>query len=150
MANQSKYNHQESLIFLTNRIGRMLAAQMRKKKVLQQYDLMPQDIGLLVDLWSEDGLKQQDLAFSIIKDKATITRMLDRLEEKNIVVRVPDAVDKRTKRIYLTHKGKQLEQEVWPSAQEVVAHATSDISENDLKVCKKVLFQIYQHLLPKE
>ena len=76
--------------------------------------------------------------------------MLDRLEEKNIVVRVPDAVDKRTKRIYLTNKGKQLEQEVWPSAQEVVAHATSDISENDLKVCKKVLFQIYQHLLPKE
>ena len=150
MANQSKYNHQESLIFLTNRIGRMLAAQMRKQEVLQQYDLMPQDIGLLVDLWAEDGLKQQDLAFSIIKDKATITRMLDRLEERNIVVRVPDVADKRTKRIYLTHKGKQLEQEVWPTAQEVVAHATNNVSEDELKVCKKVLFQIYQHLLPKE
>ena len=148
MANQPKYNQQDSLIFLTNRVGRMLAAHMRKQEVLQVHDLMPQDIGLLVDLWSEDGLRQQDLAFSIIKDKATITRMLDRLEEKNIAVRVPDPVDKRNKRIYLTHKGKQLEEEVWPIAEKVVASATNDVSEDELMICKKVLFKIYQHLLP--
>ncbi|MCI5083911.1 MAG: MarR family transcriptional regulator [Saprospiraceae bacterium] len=145
--NKQRQYPQDSLIFLTNRVGRLLAAAMRKMPEMEKYKLGPQDIAIMVDLWQKDGLKQQDLAVSTIKDKATITRGLGRLEERNMVVRVPDAQDKRNKRIYLTHLGKEMETELLPLAEKIVAEATKEISSEEVAICKKVLFEIYKQLI---
>ena len=38
-------------------------------------------IDILADLWEQDGVIQQDLAISIVKDKATIARALELMEK---------------------------------------------------------------------
>lgn len=103
-------------------------------------------IGVLVDLWREDGVRQQDLAVSIIKDKGTIARALDSMERQNLVVRVTDPNDKRNKRIYLTHKGKAVRHELFPHAEAVINKASEDISEEEMAICQKVLAKVYQNL----
>lgn len=134
------------LIFLTNRIGRLLANAIRDSMREEDAQVLPQHMGVLSDLWVRDGLRQQDLAISLIKDKATIARSLSTLEEQNIVVRVADPDDKRNKRIYLTHKGKSLKSALLPRAQQVQQEAVASICEDDVQTCLQVLEQIYENL----
>ena len=133
-----------SLVFLTNRVGRLLANEIRKRTALDELGLSAQHMGILVDLWVKEGVRQQDLAVSNIKEKGTIARALQSLEAANIVVRIPDQEDKRNKLIYLTHRGRSLREELLPEAQQTVQEATEGIPEEDLAICKRVLSQIYQ------
>lgn len=144
---KSKVAHHQSLIFLTNRLGRLLANEARKRTDMEAHGLMPHHMGILADLWKKDGVRQQDLVVSVIKDKATIARALTMLEEANILVRVPDEHDKRNKRIYLTHRGKALKQELWPKAQELEEEIAIQLDKNEYQTCLKVLEQIYEILL---
>lgn len=136
----------KSLIFLTNRIGRMLAHTIRKRFSEQELSLKSEHMGILSDLWQQDGIRQQDLVVSTIKNKGTIARALNFLEKENIVLRVPDKEDKRSKLIYLTHKGKQLQAKIIPVAFQAQQEITKNINPAELKTCLKVLSQIYQNL----
>ena len=144
--NTIQFNPLHSLVFLTNRVGRLLANEIRLRSEMEGQGLMSHHMGILVELWAKDGLRQQDLAVSTIKDKATIARALDHLEAENIVVRVPDTNDKRNKRIYLTHKGKELHQQIWPHAVSVMKEVLADIEQQDLEACKRVLEHVYHKL----
>ncbi|MCB0554920.1 MAG: MarR family transcriptional regulator [Phaeodactylibacter sp.] len=136
----------DSIIFLANRAGRLLANEVRRRADMDSLGLQSQHMGILVDLWQQDGVRQQDLAVSTIKDKGTIARALDALERDNVLVRVPDPADKRTNRIYLTHKGKMLKELLLPQAREVEADVLAGLSEDDLQACKRVLVHIYRKL----
>ncbi len=140
----------ESLVFLTNRVGRLLSLHIQKRISPEMKMTHPQHIGVLVDLWQKDGVRQQDLAISTIKDKATIARALDAMERQNLVVRVIDPNDKRNKRIYLTHKGREMKNTLLPIADAVTHEASEDISEDEMVICRKVLEKMYLNLHPGE
>ena len=103
-------------------------------------------MGILADLWRKDGVRQQDLVVSIIKDKANIARALSFLERSNILVRVTDPKDKRNKRIYLTHKGKALKGQLLPQAIAIQEEIASQIDQKEFNTCMKVLEQIHDLL----
>lgn len=136
-----------SLVFLTNRVGRLLAHEIRQRTAVDEWGVSPQHMGILVDLWVKEGVRQQDLAVSNIKNKGTIARALQSLEEANILIRIPDQSDKRNKLIYLTHRGKALRDRLMPEAMQTVKEATVGISEQELATCQRVLWQIYQKFL---
>lgn len=141
-----QFNPLQSIIFLTNRTGRLLSHAVWEKVDGDLVEIMQQHMGIFIELWQQDGLRQQDLALSVLKDKATITRSLRFLESKNMLVRVADPQDKRTKRIYLTHKGQDLRNYLIPKAKATIEEATTGIDEQEFETCKKVLVQIYQNL----
>lgn len=145
MEQEPEFNPFHSLIFLTNRVGRLLASRIREEVEEELANLMPH-MGVLVDLWMKDGIRQRELAVSLIKDKGTIARSLDVLERENAVVRVPDAADRRNKRIYLTHRGRDLRRRLLPHAEEVMARATEGLDEEALAACRAVLVAMYHQL----
>lgn len=144
--NKQQFDPLDSLIFLTNRVGRLLSNCIRGRAKLEDIDLLPTHMGVLVDLWVQDGLRQQDLALSAIKDKGTIARAIDSLERENMVVRVPDEKDKRNKRIYLTYRGRALQEKLHPHAMDTLSEATDGIPEEELRICKSVLHRMYNKL----
>lgn len=103
-------------------------------------------MGVLSDLYQKDGVRQQDLAISSFKDKATITRSLKLLEREALVLRVADPIDKRTKRIYITPKGRKVYQTILPLGQEVIAEAKTGITDSELEACAAVLQKMYNNL----
>ncbi len=139
-----------SLIFLTNRVGRLLANNVSCRLASDLTELPGTHIGVLADLWEHDGLRQQDLAISQIKDKATIARAVSAMERQNLVVRIPDENDRRNKRIFLTYQGREMKAMLLPIANCVVGEATTGIDEQDLKTCTRVLAQIYQQLTAEQ
>ncbi|MCB0618131.1 MAG: winged helix-turn-helix transcriptional regulator [Saprospiraceae bacterium] len=136
----------DSLVFLTNRVGRLLANRIGERFAAGEHGLSMPHIGILADLWVQDGVRQQDLAVSVIKDKATIARALDTMERCGVVVRRADLHDKRNKRIFLTDKGRQIREELLPVADEVITEATAGIPAASVAVCKEVLMHLYKNL----
>ncbi|NOI90121.1 MarR family transcriptional regulator [Vibrio splendidus] len=65
-------------------------------------------------LWEEEGLTQRDIAAKSKVENSTTTRTLDKLEKLELVERRADPNSRRSFRIYLTEKGKALEEELIP------------------------------------
>lgn len=103
-------------------------------------------MGVIADLCQQDGVRQQDLAMSSIKDKATITRSVNFLEQEGLVMRTPDPTDRRTKRIYITAKGRQVYQKMLPLGHEILTQAQQDVGAEELANCQRVLQQMYNNL----
>lgn len=103
-------------------------------------------MGLVADLVGNNGLRQQDLAISMIKDKGTVARALKQLESAGIIRREVDLEDRRQKRIHLTAKGERMWCFAQENSSEAMGTATQDISEDDFDVCINVLKQVYQNL----
>ncbi|MFV8459610.1 MarR family winged helix-turn-helix transcriptional regulator [Vibrio campbellii] len=68
----------------------------------------------LMCLWEEEGVTQRDIAEKSKVENSTTTRTLDKLEKLELVERRADPNSRRSFRIYLTEKGKALEEVLIP------------------------------------
>lgn len=103
-------------------------------------------MGILSDLGRMDGVRQQDLAISSLKDKATITRALRSLAAEGLVRRTPDQTDKRSKRIYLTAKGREVLERARAHGRHLLAEATEGIDAKALQQALQIFAKMYQNL----
>ncbi|MEK6194742.1 MAG: MarR family transcriptional regulator, partial [Deltaproteobacteria bacterium] len=63
---------------------------------------------ILEALWLEDGISQKDIGMRLVLDRATLSGVLDRMSSGGWITKEQDPEDKRTLRICLTDKGKDL------------------------------------------
>ena len=103
---------------------------------------------VLGPIWQSESPSQKDLGEICLLDKTSITRIIDALEEKSLVVRVSDQIDHRIKRVVLTNAGKQLFYDVLPIMEKTREEVRGEIPEKEIKVFKKVLSKIIQNLNP--
>ncbi len=78
------------------------------KKRLLPYGLTPIQHLILEALWLEDGISQKDIGMRLVLDRATLSGVLDRMSSGGWITKEQDPEDKRTLRICLTDKGKDL------------------------------------------
>ena len=101
---------------------------------------------VLGPIWQLESPSQKDLGEICLRDKPTITRIIDSLEEKSLVVRVSDQIDHRIKRVILTKSGKQLFYDVLPIMEKTREEARGNIPEEEIQIFKNVLSKIIQNL----
>ncbi len=63
---------------------------------------------VLFRLRQQEGLSQVDLADVLELQPISLVRLLDRLVEHDLLERRPDPKDRRANRLFLTHAGRQL------------------------------------------
>jgi len=143
---QKKIEHKESIGYLVNRAGKIMSNSIQTKLRELGLDIPHEHMVVMFMLWRKDGINQKEIVGDIIKDKSTITRGLHYLEKHNIIVRITDEKDKRSKKIFLTQKGKDMKKKVSPMMSEVNAAAAQSVTKKDLETCKKVLIQVFENL----
>jgi len=126
----------------TNTVNRKLQREFKRMDL----QITHEQWTLLSALWNEDGQTQQSLSKKTFRDKTSITRLIHKLEIQNLVIRIPDKNDQRTNLVYLTSKGKSLEETTAPILNETYEKAISGISEKDIMICKSVLNQVFENL----
>ena len=94
---------------------------------------------ILGPIWNLKGASQKECGEISTKDKTAVTRIINTLEEKNLVVRVSDQIDKRIKRIILTKKGENLFDEILPIIEKTRSQMNNNINEDELKTLDTVL-----------
>ena len=143
---QIKYDIEASLGCIVRRAERMLIKKLNQHFKMNGYDVTTEQYRVLINLWNKDGQNQQELAEATFKSKTSITRLINGLEKKNLVVRIPDNVDHRNNLIYLTKKGKGLPEVLTGLAKKVLNQAQVDISEEEIEICKTVLCKVIQNI----
>lgn len=129
---------------VSNSIGFLLAKAYQRacalyKEKFGNYELTPQQFGLLRFLWEEDGITQVELSTKSQIDRTTIGGLIDRLEQSGLVKRLPHPEDRRAYRISLTDAGKSLELELTPLAEELHRAILEPISPEEVGTLTAIL-----------
>ena len=97
--------HQELLIALRKVIR---AIDLHSKQLSKTSGLTSPQLLILLEIDKVAGVNSSQVAKSVNLSPATVTNILDRLENKNLVSRVRDTHDKRKVGLYLTENGKAI------------------------------------------
>ncbi len=132
-----------SIAYLVGRTSRSIIKRLTNKFSNAGFDVSYEQWSILVHLYRKDGQTQQELANIAVKDKAAITRLLNVLEKKNIVLRIPDRNDKRSKLVYLTNKAKEFKLDLIAVVEELLKEADQGVELDEMEQCKATLNKIF-------
>jgi DNA-binding MarR family transcriptional regulator len=132
-----------SIAYLVGRTSRSIMKRLTNKFSAAGFDVSYEQWSILVHLYRRDGQTQQELANIAVKDKAAITRLLNVLEKKNMVLRIPDRTDKRSKLVYLTHKAKEFKTDLIDIVEDLLKEAEQGIEQDDIIQCRATLNKIF-------
>src|SRR5258708_20952063 len=96
---------------------------------------------LLFQLWDEDGPTQSEIADWICVEAPTVTKMLQRMEVTGLVERRQDSQDARVSRVYLTPKGRALEEPVTYLWKDVEAKTVKGLSESEKLLLRRLVVE---------
>lgn len=137
---------ENALAFWVQRVNQASRNEMFRTFRDEGEELTPEQWVVLVRLWEEDGRTQTDLGSSTFHDRPTMSRILDGMERRGLLVRRPDAQSARVWRIFLTPAGKALRKKLVPRAQELVERMERGISARDLATTRATLTQMFANL----
>ena len=131
---------------LIGRTSHAILNNLQKKFREEGCNITVEQWQVLINLNNTNDQVHQQLAENTFKEKSTITRLLDGLENKNMIKRVADTLDRRQKRIRITSRGKSLLNKLKPFAHEVQGRALDDVGLKQMKLCQDVLMKIYNNV----
>ena len=98
---------------------------------LEPIGLTPFHWVVLCCLWQEDGLATSNISDQLQQVGGTLTGVLDRMAERNLIRRERDAHDRRVWRIWLTQAGQELSEVLPPVAIKVVGETMQGLSASE-------------------
>ena len=99
---------------------------------------------LLIKIYNNEGIIQEQLAQSFHLNESTITRNLKKLEDKGFIERMPD---KRTKRIKITAKGEKTAQKVMDYDEQLYKKIKDIIGNEEYVNFKNTLIKLSEELI---
>lgn len=141
------FNPLNEIGFYVGRTHRTMLNTLNQRLADKNIDITGEQAVIIMRLSIQDGMTQQELSDAIFKEKSSTKRLIDSLERKNLIVRIPDQNDRRSKRIHLTHGGKAIRVEMAETAICLLDVAKTGIDEKELEICKKVLTQVFDNLV---
>lgn len=102
-------------------------------------DITFEMLEIMACLWNKDGINQQELADITIKDKSSMTYLVDNLVKRNMVSREPDTNDRRNNLICLTKEGKFLQKKLHPWILEMYDKAAFGSQQSEIEKSIKLI-----------
>lgn len=131
------------------RLNYLMSQELNRVLKASEAGITSDQFRLLTHLWNQDGLTQQVLSGQTGRDRGSITRMIDILEKKGIITRIPDQTDRRVNLIYLTKQGRELQPKAIQCAQQVLDKITTGFSEEEKQTFKNLLKKSVENLKEK-
>ena len=142
----NQFRRGELYFVITGVANTALARRLQKYFREAGFDITVEQWSVLVHLWKEDGVNQQDLCNKTFRDKPSITRLLDNLEKLKMVTRVSSKEDRRIKYIFLTDEARAMRDKTMELANATLMDGLTGVSAEDVEVVRKVLTQVYENL----
>lgn len=97
-------------------------------------------------LWEDDNISHGLLAEKVSRDKASLSRTLDLMEEKGLIRRITDADDKRGSKILLTRLSKELKDKATQTAIDFTQSELKGLSPIEVKELARMLNHLHSNL----
>lgn len=135
----------DELLFLVPAMFRFF--QIEKPQEILDMDLTLLELCVLGELSSSRQLSMSEVGRALSVNLSTLTRLVDKLVEKNLVARSPDPDDRRVVRITLTPQGRQarqiLEEKRRRRVESFLRQMTSEERRNLLHILRTIHSRIY-------
>jgi len=141
-----KVRLEKALSFLLHACYQQLRSVTYKEFLAHGLELTPEQWIVLVQLWTKDGQSQSALSELTLRDAPTLSRILDTMQKADLVSRVVDEQDARTRLVKLTKAGKALQAKLVPVAKRLVSRLEHGISESDLETTHRTLGKMLENL----
>ncbi len=128
-----------------------IALQLMKRKNHQAinnagFDITMEQLAILEMLNFSGDVNMTELSHAVWKQNANITRIVDKLEARQLVERKAVKGDRRANLVSLTDKGRQLFKNVIPIIIDVHKDAVSTVSKEEEAITLSILKKIITHL----
>lgn len=100
-------------------------------------DVTYEMVQVLVILSQSKHMNQQQIADVTVKNKASLTSLIDNMQKRNLVMRNEDTEDRRNKIITLTPKGKEAVAKVQPVIDEMFYLLYNHIPRQEIEMMNK-------------
>jgi len=131
-----------SMSEMRNAIRQHIQVKLKEHNIDITFELLE----VMALLWRKDGINQQELADIAIKDKSSMTYLIDNLVKRNLVKRVEDEIDRRSKRIFLTQDGKLLQKKIHPWIIKTYENATAEVDASEIEKALNLVKKMNKHL----
>lgn len=129
------------------RTEKMMGLFFRDALSAQGIEMTREQFILLIKLHQQDGIMQKDLAFITDRNKGSLARLINTMEKKNLVARIPSDDDKRVNCIHLTRNGRELYQKLHPIASNCIQLLQQGLSESEIETLINLLKKIQQNIV---
>lgn len=109
---------------------------------IRQFGLTPPQFDLIATLGNQPPMTCRELGEKTLITKGTLTGVLDRLEDKGLVVRCVNADDARSQRVSLTRAGSDLFNQAFPSHVQYLSGAFGQLSKTEIDQLTQSLKQL--------
>ncbi len=131
------------LIDKTNKVARRYS---QEAFVKAGYDITVDQWLVLKKIWDNKEINQVELATSLFKDTASITRILQILVRKKLVKKESKEGDRRHYLLSLTTKGEQFFKQVLGMVKSMRMQGVIDFSEAEKEQIKRLLTKMIKNL----
>ena len=136
---------------MEDNIGSMLADTSRLMR--RAFDERARGIGVTRPQWQvlimlnrHEGTHQGHLAELLDTEPITLGRIIDRLQDADLVERRQDAADRRVWRLFMTSKARALLEDLRPHGVEVMTLALEGVTQEERDILRRSLDRIRQNL----
>lgn len=130
-----------------NRLGFLVRKELTSAFRAAEYAISAEEWAILLVLWRKGPQSHSALADVTIKDRTTVTRLIDGMVRKEMVNRAEDSTDRRRSVVALTEYGHSLQGALVPIAQGLITRASAGISPEDLAVTQHTLQKMTENIL---
>lgn len=135
------------LAFVANRAVYAIRRAWTLTAEQERLDLTPEEFLVLEMLTVRDGLTQSELTLAAVRDRTTVTRLLDGLVRKGLVRREHGKDDRRVVRTHITAKGRRVHGQATAMVQRLRKIALGGLSPTDVEHAMGVLHQLRCNLM---
>ena len=125
------------MIRLINRVRIELIDAMDRE--LAQFDITAPQLIVLASVANGEAGSASQLCKSISYDPGAMTRMIDRLEQKGLVRRVPRPDDRRAMTLEMTAAGRALYPQLLAAKERVQAHFLRGFGKEEIAMLERLL-----------
>lgn len=142
----SDYNLKKSLGFKLDKASRLTTLNFNKKLKENNFMITPEQWGVINFLLESNGITQNQIGTLIGKDHTCVSRLVDTLIKKGLIIKKNSLNDKRINLIFLTELGKQIQSDVVETVEHSLDTVFKNVSEEEKKIFSDVLDKIIKNL----
>lgn len=139
-------DYQNNFARLIGEVFTQISRRLDKHLKEAQLPITTEQFRILTELWAQDGITQIELAAKAKRDRASITRIVDLLEQKNLLIRKAHENDRRVNLVYLTEAGAALEKKAGICARKSIQDALTALEPAEQLTIVALLKKIKTHM----
>ncbi len=140
------FDYESKIQHWVNRLSFLLRSEAQRHFREQGLDLSAEEWALLMVLWQKGPQQMGPLAAITLRDRTTVTRLVDRLVKKNLLQRGAAATDRRKVVVSVTREGQEIQGRIVGSVLPRIEKSNQGISLQERETTLRVLKTMVEKL----